>query len=146
MPVPKVEFHTQVPDRLLYACRLLRKAAASGAQVLVTADEETLAQVDQMLWTFSAIDFVPHCFADAPPNLHENTPIVLSASPSTHLRLGILLNLGPDLPSDFEQFARIIEIVSEDMTDRQQARKRWKRYASAGCALSSHDLQASTTA
>lgn len=146
MPVPKVEFHTQVPDRLLYACRLLRKAAASGAQVLVTADEETLAQVDQMLWTFSAIDFVPHCFADAPPNLLENTPVVLSASPPAQTQLGILLNLGPDLPAGFEQFARIIEIVSEDMTDRQQARKRWKRYANAGCALSSHDLQASTTA
>jgi DNA polymerase-3 subunit chi len=146
MPVPKVEFHTQVQDRLLYACRLLRKAASSGAQVLVTADEETLAQFDQLLWKFSAIDFVPHCTAEAPKQQLENTPIVLSASPPAHSQLSIMLNLGPDLPAGFEQFARIIEIVSEDMTDRQQARKRWKRYASAGCALSIHDLQALATA
>ena len=146
MPTPTVEFHTQVPDRLLYACRLLRKAAASGAQVLVTADEETLAQFDQLLWTFSSTDFVPHCTAEATKQQLENTPIVLSANPPAHAQQGILLNLGPDLPAGFEQFARIIEIVSEDMTDRQQARKRWKHYASAGCALSNHDLQASTTA
>lgn len=145
MPAPKVEFHTQVPDRLLYACRLLRKAAASGAQVLVTADEETLAQFDQLLWTFSSTDFVPHCLADAAPHQLENTPIVLSASPPADAQQDILLNLGPDLPAGFEQFARIIEIVSEDITDRQQARHRWKRYASVGCALNSHDLQASTT-
>ena len=146
MPAPKVEFHTQVPDRLLYACRLLRKAAASGAQVLVTADEETLAQFDQLLWTFSGTDFVPHCLAETLPHQLENTPIVLSANPPAHAQLGILLNLGPDLPAGFEQFARIIEIVSEELSDKQQARSRWKRYASAGCALSSHDLQASTSA
>ena len=142
MPVPKVEFHTQVADRLLYACRLLRKAAASGAQVLVSADEETLAQLDALLWTFSGTDFVPHCFADAPPHLLANTAIVLSPSPPAQAAQGILLNLGPNLPAGFEQFARVIEIVSEDTTDKQQARSRWKRYASAGCELSSHDLQA----
>lgn len=142
MPVAKVEFHTQVPDRLLYACRLLRKAAASGAQVLVTAEEETLAQFDQMLWTFSSTDFVPHCFAEAPQQQLENTPIVLSTSPPAHAPQAILLNLGQDLPAGFEQFARIIEIVSEEQTDKQKARNRWKRYASAGCELSSRDLQA----
>lgn len=146
MPVPKVEFHTQVPDRLLYACRLLRKAAASGARVLVTADQETLAQLDQLLWTFSSTDFVPHCLAEAPPHLLENTPIVLSAKPPVHTQQGILLNLGPDLPAGFEQFARIIEIVSADITDKQQARSRWKRYAGAGCALSSHELPAQASA
>lgn len=142
MPVPKVEFHTQAPDRMLYACRLLRKAAASGAQVLVTADDETLTQLDQLLWTFSGTDFVPHCFADAPTQMLENTAIVLTPNPQIHAPQAILLNLGMDLPAGFEQFGRIIEIVTEETTDRQQARSRWKRYASAGCDLSSHDLKA----
>lgn len=142
MSVPKVEFHTQVPDRLLYACRLLRKAAAGGAQVLVTADDETLEQFDLLLWTFSGTDFVPHCLSDAPMQVLENTPIVLTQTPPAHATQGILLNLGSDLPVGFEQFGRIIEIVSEEMNDKQRARSRWKRYASAGCELSSHDLQA----
>ncbi|MCM2296595.1 DNA polymerase III subunit chi [Rhodoferax sp.] len=141
MPVTKVEFHTQAPDRLLYASRLLRKAAASGAQVGVTADETTLRQFDQLLWTFSGTDFVPHCFQDAPMQVLANSPIVLSQNPQTLAR-SILLNLGSDVPVDFEQFARIIEIVSEDADDKRQARNRWKRYASSACELSNHVLQA----
>lgn len=140
VPVPKVEFHTQVPDRLLYACRLLRKAAASGARVLVTADEASLAQLDPLLWSFSATDFVPHCFADAPPPVLEASPIVLTPKPPAQAAQTILLNLGPDLPAGFEQFARIIEIVSDAQADKQQARSRWKRYAAAGCDLSSREL------
>lgn len=142
MPVPKVEFHTQVPDRLLYACRLLRKAATSGAQVLVTADEETLMQLDQLLWTFSSTDFVPHCFQDAPMQVVGNTPIVLTANPQAHAAPLTLLNLGSEVPVGFGQFSRIIEIVSTDVNDKQRARSRWKRYASSGCELSNRDLQA----
>lgn len=142
MPVSKVEFHTQAQNRLQYACRLLRKAAASGAQVLVTADEETLMQFDQFLWTFSGTDFVPHCFHNAPMQVLANTPIVLTPTPPVHATQEILLNLGSDVPAGFEQFARIIEIVSEDVNDKQQARSRWKQYASSGCELSSRDLQA----
>lgn len=142
MAVSKVEFHTQASDRLRYACRLLRKAAASGARVLVTADEETLQQLDQLLWTFSGTDFVPHCYQDAPTEVLENSPIVLGPHPEEHTAQAILLNLGSDLPAGFDAFERIIEIVSEEQNDKQQARRRWKRYASAGCELSSHDLQA----
>jgi DNA polymerase-3 subunit chi len=142
MPVTKVEFHSQVPDRLLYACRLLRKAAASSAQVLVTADEDTLMQFDQLLWSFSSTDFVPHCFQDAPMQVVGNTPIVLTPSPQTHAAQPTLLNLGSDVPVGFEQFARIIEIVSTDVNDKQRARSRWKRYAGSDCELSNRDLQA----
>lgn len=142
MPVTKVEFHSQVPDRLQYACRLLRKAAASSARVLVTADEDTLQQFDQLLWTFSGTDFVPHCFHDAPLQVLEYTPIVLTANPQAHAAPLTLLNLGSEVPADFGQFSRIIEIVSTDVNDKQGARIRWKRYASSDCELSNRDLQA----
>lgn len=142
MPVTEVEFHTQAPDRLLYACRLLRKAAASATQVLVTADTETLDQLDQQLWTFSSTDFVPHCFQNAPAQVLENTPIVLTPTLPANAAQAILLNLGSEVPAGFEQFARVIEIVSEDANDKRQARSRWKHYAGFGCKLSSRNLQA----
>ncbi len=140
MPVTKVEFHSRVPDRLQYACRLLRKAAASSAQVLVTADEDTLQQFDQLLWNFSSTDFVPHCFHDAPLQLLENTPLVLNPSPQADATRLTLLNLGSEVPVGFEQFTRIIEIVSNDANDKHDARSRWKRYATAGCELSNREL------
>jgi len=146
MPVTEVEFHTQTPDRLLYACRLLRKAASSAARVLVTAETETLKQLDQQLWSFSSTDFVPHCLQDAPAQVLANSPIVLSPTLPDQAAHTILLNLGSAVPAGFEQFARIIEIVSEDALDKQQARSRWKQYAASGCKLTSHDLQAKAEA
>ena len=145
MPVTEVEFHTQAPDRMLYACRLLRKAAASATQVLVAADTETLAQLDQQLWTFSSTDFVTHCFLDAPAQVLENTPVVLTPTLPANAAQRILLNLGSEVPAGFEQFARIIEIVSEDDNDKRLARSRWKQYAGLGYKMTSHDLQAKAT-
>ena len=142
MPVTKVEFHTQTPDRLLYACRLLRKAVAGAAQVLVTADMETLDQLDRQLWAFSSTDFVPHCFQGAPSQVLDNSPVVLSPNLPANAMQTILLNLGSGVPAGFEQFARIIEIVTEDASDKRQARSRWKHYAGSGCHLTSHDFQA----
>ncbi|HEX5698718.1 MAG TPA: DNA polymerase III subunit chi, partial [Rhodoferax sp.] len=105
MPVTEVEFHTQIPDRLLYACRLLRKAATSAARVLVTADTETLKQLDQQLWSFSSIDFVPHCWQDAPAQVLANSTIVLSPTLPDQASQTILLNLGSAVPAGFEHFA-----------------------------------------
>lgn len=140
-----VEFHTHTPDSLLYACRLLRKAAANAAQVLVTADAPTLAQLDQQLWAFSSTEFVPHCFQDAPAHVLDNSPIVLTPVLPEKAEQTILLNLGSEVPAGFEQFARILEIVSEDDDDKRQARSRWKHYAASGCQLSSHNTQAKAT-
>jgi DNA polymerase-3 subunit chi len=141
----KVEFHSQVPDRLQFACRLLRKAAASSARVLVTADEDTLTRLDLLLWNFSGTDFVPHCFHDAPLQVLENTPIVLTPGPQADTAQMTLLNLGSGVPVGFEQFTRIIEIVSNDAHDKQDARSRWKHYASSGCELSNRELQSAAS-
>lgn len=146
MPVTEVEFHTQAPDRLLYACRLLRKAASSAARVLVTADTDTLKQLDQQLWSFSSTDFVPHCLQDAPAQVLDNSPIVLTSDLPPQATQTILLNLGSTVPAGFDQFARLIEIVSEDALDKRQARSRWKQYAASGCKLTSHTLQAKAEA
>jgi len=143
--VSDVEFHAQAPDKLLYACRLLRKAAASAARVLVTADAPTLAQIDQQLWAFSSTEFVPHCFEDAPAQVRCNSPIVLTPILPEKAEQTILLNLGSAVPAGFEQFARIIEIVSDDEDDKRQARSRWKHYSASGCQLSSRKLQARAT-
>ena len=56
----EVTFHFNVPDRSGYACRLLRKATRSGAQVVVTAAAGELAGLDRLLWTFDPIEFLPH--------------------------------------------------------------------------------------
>jgi DNA polymerase III subunit chi len=136
-----VEFHFNAPDKLGYACRLLRKAAARGARVTVTGETLLLAELDAALWTFSPLDFVPHCQVQgAPPAVLDASPIVLCDSARASPHHEVLLNLGGDVPEGFERFERLIEVVSQEDADRTQARARWKHYASRGYGLKREDL------
>lgn len=135
-----VEFHFNAPDKFAYACRLLRKAALKGAKVAVTADPAFLRELDTGLWTFDALEFVPHCTAGAPSTVLDATPIVLCESPRSSPHHEVLVNLGDQVPEGFERFERLIEVVTLDEDDRIAARPRWQHYKSRGYELKRVDL------
>lgn len=135
----EVAFHFNVSDKLGYACRLLRKAAARRTPVVVTGASDALHSLDAALWTFSAQDFVAHCDDQAPAAVRQRSPIVLSALPAGQAGREVLVNLGDQVPAGFESYPRLIEIVSADEADRQSARLRWKHYADRGYAMVRHD-------
>ncbi len=137
----EITFHFNAPDKLAYACRLLRKATARQARVVVTGPLDLLRSLDQALWTFSALDFVPHCMADGPQAVVAASPVVLAASVLNSPHQQVLVNLGDTVPDGFERFERMIEVVSGDADDRGQARQRWKHYASRGYAIQRQDLE-----
>ncbi len=137
----EVLFHFNVPEKLGYACRLLRKAYGSGARVGVVGDGPTLQALDKELWSFSALDFVPHCGAAAKPHMLAASPVVLSTDCARVPHAQVLLHLGDEVPPGFERFERLIEIVSEDDVDRARARVRWRHYADRGYALRRHDAK-----
>ena len=135
-----IAFHVNLADRLGYACRLLRKAAASGSRVVVTGSATDLRALDAALWTFSSPDFVPHGLADAlPPAVLARTPIVLATSARGAPHKQVLVNLDDTVPEGFEGFERLIELVSGDEDPLRQARVRWKHYADRGFALTKVD-------
>jgi DNA polymerase-3 subunit chi len=69
------------------------------------------------------------------------SPVVLAESPGQGLpHHEVLLNLGVDMPEGFEQYQRVIEVVSLDEDDRQLARGRWKAYTGQGYDIVRHDL------
>lgn len=137
----EVAFHFNVPGKLGYACRLLRKAAASGSKVVVTGEPELLRALDAELWTFSALEFIPHCHASsADSQVLEASPVVLSESARGTPHQQVLVNLGARVPEGFERFERLIEVVTQDEGDRQLARTRWKHYADRGYAITRYDL------
>ena len=140
----EVEFHYNVSDKLAYSCRLLRKARAGGARLLVTGEPVMLAQLDQMLWTFSSTEFLPHCRSDAASVTLAHTPVVLASSaldPALEGQAyGVLVNLGHGIPPGFERFERFIEVVASAPEDRQAGRERWNHYKKRGYALKRHDL------
>lgn len=138
----EVAFHFNVPDKLGYACRLLRKAYAAGGPVGVVAPADTLDALNTQLWSFSALDFIPHCLATAPAPVLGATPIVLAENCAQLPQAGVLVHLGAAVPAGFERFERLIELVATDDTDRAHARQRWRHSADRGYQIKRHDLAA----
>lgn len=136
----EVAFHFNAPDKLAYACRLLRKAVAAGARVAVTAEPDLLQRLDVALWTFSPLDFVAHASERQGPAMLEASPVVLLSSALAAPHQQVLLNLAESVPEGFERFERLIEVVSLEEADRLRARDRWKHYAARGYAIERKDL------
>ena len=106
-----IGFHFNMPDKLAYACRLLRKAYAAGGPVGVVGPAPAIEALDTELWRFSALDFIPHCLASAPEAMRVFTPIVLAQDCADLPQTGVLVHLGDQVPAGFERFERLIELV-----------------------------------
>lgn len=131
----RIDFYSNVPDKLGYACRLVRKARAANFRVvLMTRDRNEMAQLDQALWTFSELDFLPHVPADDP--LAASTPIILTDSDSVELpHYQVLINLSARTPQHFARFERMLEVISSDDADRAAGRERYRFYQQRGYPL-----------
>jgi DNA polymerase III subunit chi len=140
--MPSIAFHFNAPAKLAYACRLLRKAAGAGSTVAVLGDEALLAKLDEQLWSFSALDFVPHGrFGAMSEQQRLATPIWLIDTTEQGQGRDVLVNLTTSVPDGIELFARVIEVVTLEPSDRSSARTRWKHYAERGLEIVRHDLQ-----
>ena len=134
----RIDFHSKVPDKLHYACRLIRKAHTTDTKLVVLAEDSAqLMQIDALLWTFSEQDFLPHVIAD--DALALQTPIVLTDNceqPLPHHQA--LVNLSQRTPTCFARFERLFELVSNDSQDLIAGRERYKYYQQRGYPLTHH--------
>ena len=139
----RIDFHSNVPDKIAYACRLVRKARSQNLQVvMLAADVAQLQRLDEMLWTFSELDFLPHVTADSP--LAAQTPIVLMDAAGSQAELPhhqILVNLSQQAPANFARFERMFEIVARDEDDRLAGRERYRHYQQRGYPLTHYDAE-----
>jgi DNA polymerase-3 subunit chi len=124
----RIDFHTNIPDKLAYACRLARKAYASKAKVVLLAEDAAQAEaLNAALWTLSDTDFIPHVAAGDP--LAGETPIIVTADEDVPLpHHEMLVNLTRRTPALLSQFARVFEIISIDEEDAAAGRQRYVAY------------------
>jgi DNA polymerase-3 subunit chi len=134
--VTRIDFHTNVGDPLAYACRLARKAYASGRSLVVLAQSERLAAFDEQLWTFAPLEFVPHCMAKSP--LAQDTPVVLASDLDDLPHHQVLVNLGAAVPAQFARFERLIEIIGNEAGELAAGRERFRFYRDRGYAIETH--------
>jgi len=141
----EITFHLNANNKLDYCCRLLRKAYASQAKVVVKGGADLLTQLDQALWSITPTDFIPHCNSDAEPELLNVSPIVLTSNIESIDLLPhhqVLLNLDNDIATGYEKFERLIEVVDTTDEDKKHARGRWRQYSQRGYPISTHEIKA----
>lgn len=135
----EVDFYTHVGDKYQVACTLSAKAVERGLRVLVyTQDREATERMDQLLWSWQQLAFVPHCCGGH--RLAPVTPVVIDHAPEDIDRDDVLVNLHSGTPPFYSRFHRLVEIVGQDEEDRQQARERFKFYRDRGYEIRTHDL------
>jgi DNA polymerase-3 subunit chi len=124
----RIDFHTNVPDKIAYACRLVRKALAAKNKIVMLTDDATqLAELDAALWEFSSVDFLPHVHVS--DSLAANTPIILTDNDEADLpHTDLLVNLSRRAPNNVAQFERMIEVISSNEEDAAAGRKRYVAY------------------
>lgn len=131
----RIDFHSNIGDKITYACRLARKIQASRHRIiLLTGDDQGRSALDHALWTFSELDFLPHVMTG--DVLAPRTPIVLAdqhAADFPHHQ--ILINLSGATPGQFARFERMIEIVGRDDAEVASGRERWLFYKQRGYHL-----------
>jgi len=132
----QVDFHTNVGDKLNYACRLTRKAYQAGQPLIVTGEAAVLGEFDNALWTFSPLDFIPHCKIES--ELSAHTPVVLAEHLDEVPHHGILLNLGMSVPEHFARFERLLEVVGDMPDDLNAGRDRYRFYRDRGYPMNTY--------
>ena len=136
-----IDFYFNAEDRLQVACRLAGKAFGQKKKLLIFAPAAEVARrIDNMLWTWQNLSFIPHCAAQDP--LAARTPVLITSETSTPPECDVLLNLATECPPFFERYGRLLEIVGQTDADRAQGRDRFKFYKERGYRIGTHDLAA----
>ncbi|MCE4557533.1 DNA polymerase III subunit chi [Roseateles cellulosilyticus] len=130
----QVSFYSDAADPLHFACRLVRRALASGKPVGVCVSAGDAERLDALLWSFDAAEFIPHrCWDGADAAVAGEVLLVEDASLLPHR--GLLLNLAQDLPGDALAFERVLEVVGREPAIVQAGRARYRSYQQAGARL-----------
>ncbi|MBL8276122.1 MAG: DNA polymerase III subunit chi [Pelomonas sp.] len=130
----QVSFYSDAADPLHFSCRLIRRALASGKPVGVCVPAADAARLDQLLWTFEAVEFIPHRRWDGTSPVAPGEVLLVDDAAQLPHR-GLLLNLGDDMPGDALAFERVLEVIGHDPARVQAGRARYRRYQQSGAKL-----------
>jgi len=140
----RVDFAFNADARVAQAARSTLRHVARGARLFVYCDDpDRLKAFDLALWSTQDTTFVPHEMLhdgidDLPVYLVDQASWPLVAARATDTDW--LVNLDDDCPPEATLFTRVLEIVSQEDTDRELARARWRQYQAMGADLHAHQL------
>jgi len=129
----------------MVACRLLEKAYMKGHRVYVHCTNQQDAELlDELLWTFRDDSFIPHNLQGEGPE--PPPPVQIGYDKEPRGFNDILLNLATDIPTFYTKFKRVMELVANVESEKEQSRAHYKEYRSKRCELHIHEIESSINA
>jgi len=118
-------------------CRHIEAWVLAGRRIVVlTADNNSAARVDEALWTFADIAFVPHSVLGHKSSSLDR--VIIAPGDAGTVRGDVFVNLTRDVvpPADWEEAATDVEIwefvKSFDADARKESHRKWQRYRELG--------------
>lgn len=142
--MPRIDFYlipeTDVSGLLRFTCRLLEKAFEQKHSVFIlTEDTAQASQLNDLLWTFKDTSFIPHQLIDEMKG--TTAPIQIGSHPhSIPTHRDILINLRTEIPSCFDQFDRVIEIIFHHESSEKTGRDHARLFQEKGLTVNTFDL------
>ena len=140
--MPRVDFYilSDGTGREHFSCDLAAKINKQKLSLHIQSESRDAAcQIDDLLWTFRDISFLPHSLADAEDAL--SSEICIGWPGLTTADKDVFINLDNAIPQNAENFQRVVEIVPADEPYKTQARERYKQYREKGYELHNHDMR-----
>lgn len=127
------------PEAERYACRLAARAFAADHRVYVVVDDAQRAEaLDDLLWTFSDVSFVPHARIGTPEA--DAAPVLIGPGSEAPVNCSVTLNLGAAAVAPAAETQRILEVIADDPALKAAGRERYRRYQNAGHLLETHHV------
>ena len=120
-------------------CKLAHKAFRLGHNVyILTTNPDESAQLDRLLWTFSAGSFIPHGLDNGQTG--RELPVLIGQQEPPESRQDVLISLTVVVPEFFSRFERVVDVVRPTAEAKQRARERYRFYKERGYPLQTHHL------
>jgi len=124
-----------------FACSIAKKAWSTGNRVHIhTQSEEKAKAMDDLLWTFRDISFIPHELYNDDSIVDEDTPITIGFGKGFPAQSQVIINLDLEIPAFASKFNRIVEIVGGDENNKKFARIRYKEYKGGDYETHDHKI------
>ena len=122
----------------MFLCKLIEKVYGRKHQLYIHCENEQEAKyLDELLWTFKDISFIPHNLLGEGPN--EAPPVQLGFN-QTPRHNDVLINLASTIPEFHARFKRILEICSNSEADQTKHQEHLSFYQQQNFDTQSHQI------
>lgn len=119
-------------------CNIVEKAWKRGYGVYIYCkDSQTVLNIDDKLWRFKDVSFIPHSIAS---DDDQKSPVTLSTTTIYRNEGDVFVNLSDEVPESVQNYSRLIDTAGYDDSSRIAARLRFRFYKEQGFLLNTHKI------